>query len=212
MNSDRQRHWEEVYSAKPPERLGWYRPQLETSLTWIRELGLTRDAGLIDVGAGASTLVDDLVAAGFENVTALDISGSALAITRNRLADAAARVNWIEGDVTNVELPAAAYALWHDRAVFHFLTDDAERAAYLAALGRSLQPWGHAIFGVFAPEAPPTCSGLPVRRYSLDDLIETLGAGFRLELDREELHVTPGGVEQMYLYAQFRRRAAAGGE
>ncbi|MDX1500232.1 MAG: class I SAM-dependent methyltransferase [Woeseiaceae bacterium] len=209
MTTDRQRHWDEIYTGKPPERLGWYRPQLETPIAWIRELGLTRDAGLLDVGAGASTLIDDLVAAGFENLAALDISAQALAITRKRLGDSADRVNWIVGDITTVLLPAEAYALWHDRAVFHFLTDDGDRAAYLARLERSLKPRGHALIGVFAPEAPPTCSGLPVRRYSLDDLVATLGPGFRLELDRKELHVTPGGVEQMYLYAQFRRRASA---
>lgn len=198
-------HWEQVYASKPRERLGWYQPHLQTSLEWIEELKLARDAPIIDVGGGASTLVDDLLDLGYQTVSVLDISENALAAVKSRLGKNAQLVNWINGDLTTVELPDHQFELWHDRAVFHFLTDADEKRKYRDQLLKALRPGGHVLIGTFAPEAPPKCSGLPVQRYDRERLQETLGEEFKLIKHHKELHVTPGGVEQMYLYCHFRR-------
>ena len=200
----RQDHWNEVYSTKPRERLGWYKARLHLSLDWINGLGLTCNDRIIDIGAGASTLVDDLIDQGHKAITALDISESALTAVRERLGDKSDGVEWIVGDIVEVSLSRRDFALWHDRAAFHFLTDEDERRVYVDRLRRSLQPGGHVIIGTFAPDAPATCSGLPVQRYDLDDLAAELGKAFELVIDCRELHVTPGGVEQMYQFACFR--------
>lgn len=201
----RREHWEQVYSSKPSERLGWYKPRLQTSLEWISALGLDPGASMIDVGGGASTLVDDLLDRGYKSITVLDLAEAALELIKARLGDRGATVNWLCGDITQLELPASAFELWHDRAVFHFLTEPADRERYRENLCRALRPGGHVIIGTFAPEAPPKCSGLPVQRYDLELLRETLGSGFKLQRHKKEQHVTPGGVEQMYLYCEFRR-------
>ena len=199
----RRDHWQEVYSTRPVDRLGWYKPCLDTSLDWIRDLDLPREVPLIDVGCGASTLVDDLLEEGFTAITALDISEKALDVVQRRLGEKANLVEWIAADVTEVELGPSTYELWHDRAVFHFLTDASDRERYRHQLETALRPGGHLVTGMFSPDAPPRCSGLPVRRYALDDLVAELGAGFELVRHRHELHITPGGVEQAYLYCQF---------
>jgi len=191
-------HWEQVYSSKPTEQLGWFAPHLQTSLSWITELGVSLDAPIIDVGGGASTLVDDLLDAGYRSITVLDVSRQALSLAKTRLANNADAVSWIVGDVTATDLPVAHFELWHDRAVFHFLIEPEQQRK---------KPEGHLIIGTFAPEAPPKCSGLPVQRYSPERLESTLGDEFELQRQHNELHVTPGGVEQMYLYCQFRRAA-----
>ena len=198
-------HWEQAYANRPPEQLGWYRPRLESSLALIAAVGLRKDQPLIDVGGGASTLVDDLLALGYERITVADLSDAALERARRRLGDRAEAVTWMSADMLTAELPAAGYDLWHDRAVFHFLTAAADRAAYLAQLRHALAPGGQAVFGVFASEAPPRCSGLEVRRYTPEVLREEIGDGFVLLEQRRELHVTPGGVEQPYVYCRFRR-------
>ncbi len=198
-------HWEKVYSTKPVERLGWYELHLQTSLNWIRELNMAGDAPIIDVGGGASTLVDDLLHEGFRCVTVMDLSAKALSLAKARLGERAKRVIWLEGDITRVDLPAHHYELWHDRAVFHFLTAPEQRERYRTSLLKALKPGGHLIMATFAPEAPPKCSGLPVRRYDVELLQNTLGAEFRPMRHQKELHVTPSGVEQMYLYCLFRR-------
>jgi len=200
-------HWEQVYSSKPTEQLGWFAPHLQTSLSWITELGVSLDAPIIDVGGGASTLVDDLLDAGYRSITVLDVSRQALSLAKTRLANNADAVSWIVGDVTATDLPVAHFELWHDRAVFHFLTEPEQQRKYRDQLLKALQPEGHLIIGTFAPEAPPKCSGLPVQRYSPERLESTLGDEFELQRQHNELHVTPGGVEQMYLYCQFRRAA-----
>jgi SAM-dependent methyltransferase len=200
----RKEHWEQVYSSKPADRLGWYKPRLQTSLDWISALGLEPDTPVIDIGGGASTLIDDLLGQGFSAITVLDIAEPALALLRTRLGDKAAVVNWLCGDITSMELPEDAFGLWHDRAVFHFLTEASDRERYKANLTRSLRSGGHLIIGTFAPEAPPKCSGLPVQRYNLELLCDTLGDEFELQRHRKEMHITPGGVEQMYLYCEFR--------
>ena len=205
ISSERKKYWEQVYSTRQTEKLGWFKPRLDTSLSWIEDIGLEKHAAIIDVGGGASTLVDDLVDEGFESVTVFDIADSALDASRRRLGHQAELVMWLSGDITAYRLPANQFDLWHDRAVLHFLTDPADRDAYLANLQRALKPGGHAIIGLFAPEAPPKCSGLPVQRYERDALVAALGDGFQLQQYHKEMHVTPGGVEQMYLYCPFRK-------
>ena len=201
----RQDHWERVYSTKPVDRLGWYTPRLKTSLDWTRALGLPDDAPIIDIGSGASTLVDDLLDAGHRDITVLDISEQALAVVQQRLGQKAERIHCICSDITTAELPDHEYALWHDRAVFHFLTAAADRSAYRQTLSNALKPGGYVIIGTFAPEAPPTCSGLPVRRYDSEQLADEFGQGFTLVKHMKEMHVTPGGVEQMYQYCLLRK-------
>ncbi len=202
---ERRKHWEGVYTSKSTDRLGWYRPHLETSFAWIEGLGLPSDTPLIDIGGGASTLVDDLVRAGYANVTVLDISEAALDATRSRLGDKADLVTWIRADVTDAGAIAGRFELWHDRAVFHFLVEEDDRRAYVANLEQAVEPGGHLVIGTFAPEAPPKCSGLPVQRYEHEQLAEVLRAGFELLRHHKEMHITPGGVEQMYVYCLFRR-------
>ena len=200
-------HWEKIYLTMPSDKLGWYAPHLETSLTWIRGLCLPKDVYLMDVGGGTSALVNDLISEGYRLITVLDISKNALSSARERLGDKALSVTWLEGNITTVDLPANHYDLWHDRAVFHFLTGPEQQQQYRGNLLRALRPGGHLIIGTFAPEAPPKCSGLPVEQYSADKLERTLGAQFELKRRDKELHITPGGVEQMYLYCHFRKLA-----
>ncbi len=198
-------HWEQVYSTRITEKLGWFKPHLQTSLSWIKGLSLTVDAPIIDVGGGASTLVEDLLDAGYRSITVLDISAKALSSVKARTGKKAELVTWLDGDITSVDLPTHYYELWHDRAVFHFLTELEQQRKYRDNLLKALKPGGHLIIGTFAPEAPPKCSGLPVQRYSPEQLENTLGGEFELQRHHKELHITPGGVEQMYLYCYFRR-------
>ena len=197
-------HWQNVYATRAPGRVGWFKPHLDTSLDWIQGLELDTDAPIIDVGGGVSTLVDDLLHAGYRDLTVLDIAESALEQSKTRLGRQAGTVDWVVADITRAALPKDHFALWHDRAVFHFLTAIEDQQAYRDQLVSALQPGGYLLIGAFAPEAPPTCSGLPVQRYDVDDMAGTLGAGFELLRHHKEMHVTPGGVEQMYLYALFR--------
>ena len=198
-------HWEEVYSTESTQKLGWYEPHLQTSLSWIRGLNLAVDAPVIDVGGGTSTLVDDLLEAGYRSITVLDISEKAASSAKARLGKRAELVTWLEGEITSVDLPTHYYELWHDRAVFHFLTEHEQQRKYRDNLLRALKPGGHLIISTFAPEAPAKCSGLPVQRYSPEQLENTVGGEFELKHHLKELHITPGGVEQMYLYCQFHR-------
>ena len=202
---NQQNHWEQVYSGNQRKNLGWYTPRLQTSLSWIKGLALGMEAPIIDVGGGASKLAGDLLEAGYQSITVLDISTSALSSVKQGLGKKAELVNWLEGDITSLEMPAQYYALWHDRALFHFLTESEQQRRYRDQLTKALQPGGHLIIGTFAPEAPPRCSGLPVQRYSREQLEITLGEGFEMKQHKQELHVTPGGVEQMYLYCHFRK-------
>ena len=152
-------HWEHIYGTKPADQVSWYSPHLEPSLNLIERAAPSRQAAIVDVGGGASTLVDDLLARGYENLTVVDISEAAIATASKRLAAQAGRVHWRVGDVTEIELAPAHYDLWHDRAVFHFLTDPASRAAYVRQLLHALKRGGHAIIGTFGPEGPTRCSG-----------------------------------------------------
>ncbi len=209
MTEPRKAHWEHVYSSRSATNVGWYTPHLERSLAWIDQLALPPDARIIDVGGGAATLIDDLLDRGYEALTVLDVAEPALDAARARLGERARAVTWLCADVTEIELPADHFTLWHDRAVFHFLTSVDDRRAYVDRLQRSLADGGHVIIGTFAPEAPPKCSGLPVERYTPETLATELGAGLELVAHANEMHVTPGGVEQMYLYCRFRKAASA---
>lgn len=200
--------WERVYASKPPEAVSWYQPHAQQSLRLIRATGVPPDASIIDVGGGASMLVDDLLASGYGALTVLDISAAALAAARQRLGAQAARVQWLEADVTRAVLPAHGYDVWHDRAVFHFLTTPAEREAYVASVLRSVKPGGHVIVATFAEDGPTHCSGLPVVRYSAAGLHAEFGAPFTLLRHEQEEHHTPSGAVQKFIYCYCRTAAS----
>lgn len=193
-------HWEHVYASHSPDAVSWYQPHAALSLELIRRMAAGAGTRVIDVGGGASTLVDDLLAHGLEEVTVLDISAAALDVARKRLGPAATRVRWIAGDITGVRLEPAAYDIWHDRAVFHFLTEPADRAAYVAQVRRAVRPGGHVIVAAFGPEGPEQCSGLPVMRYAPGGLHAQFGQSFELVEHLTEAHRTPGGAVQQFVY------------
>ena len=197
-------HWDEVWDGADPDRVSWFEPRPESSLDLIESSGVGYGAGLIDVGGGASLLTRQLLDAGYEDLTVLDISVGGLAAGRGRLGPAASDVEWIRADVRHFE-PSRTWDLWHDRAVFHFLQLAEDRAAYLATLDRCLADGGQVIFATFGPEGPERCSGLEVRRYSLESLAGELGPGFRLEDSSIQEHTTPAGGSQQFLYARFKR-------
>lgn len=201
------KHWENVYHNQATEKLGWYESHLQLSLKLIRQAGLAKEAAIIDVGGGASTLADDLLDEGFNRLTVLDLSSAALSKAQARLGTHAAQIVWVQGDITRLSLPRAHYDLWHDRALFHFLLIPEDRLSYAALLHYSLKPGGQIIIGAFAPEAPPRCSGLAVERYSAERLHQVLGGKLKLLSQLTTLHLTPGGVEQMYLYCHFEKPA-----
>ncbi len=196
-------HWDAVYRRKAPDAVSWYRPHLEVSLELIKRAANDSSAAILDVGGGESTLVDDLVALGFGNVTVLDISAIALDVIKVRLGNLAERVRWIAGDVTVVSLPQLSVDVWHDRAVFHFLTEPEKRAAYVRNMLDCVRPGGHVIIGVFGPDGPVQCSGLPVLRYDAEALRREFGSSFMLLDTREELHLTPWGTTQQFVYCHF---------
>lgn len=198
-------HWENVYRSKPRDTVSWFRPHLERSLDWIQAALPDRRARLIDIGGGASTLPDDLLARGYENLCVLDLSEASLAVSRQRLGAAAARVSWRQGDIRDVALDAHSIDLWHDRAVFHFFTDDGDRRAYLRQLAHTLKPGGHLVIATFAPDGPARCSGLPVQRYDAAALHRLLGTDYHLLQQAVEAHETPGGAVQPFTYCHFRR-------
>jgi len=195
-----QEHWERVYNTKAPDQVSWFRPHLQTSLALIERAAGDRSASIIDVGAGASTLVDDLIVAGYRNVTVLDISQAAIDVARRRLGEASEPVQWLRGDVTEGNLPAYTYDVWHDRAVFHFLTNPRDRLLYVRNVAWAVKPGGHVIVSTFGPEGPEKCSGLDVRRYDAESLHQEFGTRFRLIESSKELHHTPFGTTQQFLY------------
>jgi Methyltransferase domain len=202
---DRQQHWEEVYRQKPDDSLSWFQPQPEISLELIHATGLPKTAALIDMGSGVSRLVDHLLAEGFTDLTLLDIAEPALQKTRMRLGETGGPVHWIASDVTRWK-PERKYRLWHDRAVFHFLTDATERAAYRKNLEAALANGGTAIIASFDLDGPERCSGLPVQRYSPETLSAELGTKFHLTAHRHEAHHTPTDRIQQFQYAVFEYR------
>lgn len=197
-------HWETVYETKPADMVSWFQPSADRSRALIQRVAPDLDAPIIDVGGGASVLVDDLLHLGYRNITVLDLAASALGIARARLGAAASNVRWIEGDVRTVALPASTYAVWHDRAVFHFLTEAADRAAYVAQVRRAVRPGGFVIVATFAEDGPTKCSGLPVARYSADSLHDEFGAAFELMTTEREQHETPAGTQQAFIYCLCR--------
>ena len=193
-------HWEKVYNTKAPDQVSWYRPHLETSLALIERVASDRSASLIDVGGGESTLVDDLLARRYQNITVLDVSQTAIDMTKKRLDLVAEQIQWLVADVTEAQLEPIAYDVWHDRAVFHFLTSAEHRAAYVRQVARAVKPGGHVIISTFGPEGPTKCSGLEVVRYDSESLHDQFGTRFRLVESSKELHHTPFGTTQQFLY------------
>lgn len=198
-------HWERVYATKPAQSVSWYQEHADQSMRLIRQTGVSLSASIIDVGGGASTLVDDLLEAGYQSLTVLDLSGAALAEARQRLGAKAGRVQWIEANITDAALPAQSYDVWHDRAVFHFLTTPDERHAYVQAVLHAVKPGGHVIVATFAEDGPDQCSGLPVMRYSADTLHAQFGSPFVLLRHEKEAHRTPAGGVQKFVYCYCRK-------
>jgi len=205
-SASRQAYWENVYTTKGENEVSWFQQDPAPSFELITQAGATHASAIIDIGGGASRLVDHLVEDGFEDVTVLDLSGAALEAARKRLESRANRVHWVVADATAWE-PAKAYDIWHDRAAFHFLTEEKDRAAYIARLTRGVKAGGHAIIATFALDGPEKCSGLPVARYDSASLGQALGSKFHLVHARRHEHATPWGSQQMFQFSVFRREA-----
>jgi ubiquinone/menaquinone biosynthesis C-methylase UbiE len=208
----RQAHWEKVYTSKGENEVSWFEEIPAPSLALIAKTGASAASAVIDIGGGASRLADALIENGFRAVTVLDLSQAALASAKARLGARADQVRWIVADVTKWEPQAAVYDVWHDRAAFHFLTEEPDRSAYVARLTRAVKPGGWAIIGAFAPDGPERCSGLPVARYDAQSLGRTLGIGFELVESCRHEHRTPRGSEQRFQFGLFRRASARIGD
>ena len=201
-------HWEQVYSTKKSDNVSWFQPHAELSTRLIRESCPQRDAAIIDVGGGASTLVDDLLDVGYAHVTVLDLSHAALTESRRRLGARGDSVRWMEADITRAEFEPHSFDLWHDRAVFHFLTALEDRIAYVRQVLRAVKPGGYVVMATFGSNGPTQCSGLPVMRYAPNELHAQFGGAFTLLAHEEQLHHTPSGTEQQFLYCMCRKIAA----
>ena len=201
---DRQAHWQHVYTSKDEQAVSWFEAVPQISLDLIHATGVGPDAAIIDIGGGASHLVDALLDKGFRDLTVLDVSAEALEKTKARLGARAAPLHWIAADVTTWQ-PDRHYDVWHDRAALHFLTDAKEQAAYAERLTRALRPGGHVVISTFAPDGPERCSGLPVVRYDPESLSRLLGTSFDLIENRRHEHHTPGGAVQRFQFSRFRR-------
>ena len=199
-------HWQNVYRTKRPDSVSWYQPHLQLSLQLLTEAGLTASSRLIDVGGGASTLVDDLLERGLCDVSVLDVSDEALSLARRRLGERGKLVRWYVGDVLELALPPEGFDFWHDRAVLHFLSDPEDAARYVQIAARTLTAGGHAVIAGFAPEGPERCSGLQVARRSAEDIAALFAPAFTLVQQRTERHRTPSGLEQSFVYALLQRR------
>jgi len=199
-------HWDGVYTTKQPQRLSWFQPHLDLSLELLERAGLNRSTRIIDIGAGASTLVDDLLARDVQNLIALDISAAALQVARDRLGERADRVRWIVSDVTQLDLPPSSIDIWHDRATLHFLVDERDAHKYVEVASRVVTPGGHAVIGGFASDGPAECSHLPVARRGPEQIAELFAKEFVLVEARRESHTTPGGSLQRFAYALLRKQ------
>jgi hypothetical protein len=204
MNSAKSTHWDSVYATRAATEVSWYEARPGQSLELIRSSAVSCDDPIIDVGGGASLLVDALLDAGYRDLTVLDISGNVLERLRERLGARGSSVSLIREDVAAFQ-PDRRYAVWHDRAVFHFLVTKEERALYVHALRRALRPSGHVIMATFGPEGPEHCSGLPTARYEADTLAAELGPDFLLATSEVVLHRTPRNMPQQFLYCRFDR-------
>ena len=201
---DRHEHWEQVYRTKGPDQVSWFQAEARLSRELIVGAVPDRTASIIDIGAGASTLVDGLLGAGYRNLTVIDLSSAALELTKARLGPAADDVTWQAADILSAELPAQAFDVWHDRAVFHFLTDASDRARYVAQVRHAVRPGGIVLVATFAEDGPLRCSGLEVARYSPDALHAEFGDAFALLASHRELHTTPSGATQAFTYCVCR--------
>jgi len=199
-----ERHWEKIYREKAQDAVSWYRPHLETSLALIEKAAPDRGVSIIDVGGGESTLVDDLLIAGYKNTTILDISQTAINVIKRRLGSTSAGIHWIAADILSCELAPNAYDVWHDRAVFHFLTTVEQRVSYVRNVAHTVKPGGHVLVSTFGTEGPTKCSGLEVVRYDTRSLHAEFGVRFRLLDSIKELHRTPFGTMQQFLYCLCR--------
>lgn len=197
-------HWEHVYSTKSPERVSWFQEHAEQSLRMIQDTGIPLSASIIDVGGGASTLADDLLQRGYTDITVLDISQAALHSAQTRLGAKANRIHWLEADILKATFPVHAYDVWHDRAVFHFLTEPEQRQQYVQQVLHAVKPGGHVIIATFAEDGPIQCSGLPVMRYNKDELHAEFGHDFTLLHHEKEEHQTPFDTTQKFLYCYCR--------
>ena len=208
---DAKSHWEAVYRLKPSDQVSWFQAEARISLGLIREAAAGPSDPIIDAGGGASRLIDGLVRAGYRELTVLDLSATAIAQSKKRLGQAASQVTWLEGDVLEFPLPAGHYGVWHDRAVFHFLTGAVERRRYTMQLRRALRPGGQVILATFSSDGPERCSGLPVMRYDIEDLDRELGSDFRRLSDLSEVHRTPSGAGQEFTYGRWKLESPASG-
>ncbi len=197
---DAKSHWEKVYRTKRPNEVSWYRPHLEISLQLIDDAAPNRNAQIIDVGGGESTLVDDLLGREYRNVHILDVSSVALEVAKERLGASASQVTWLCGDVTTFGFLRHQFDVWHDRAVFHFLTDSKDRATYVRQVAHAVKVGGHVIVATFGLEGPTRCSGLDVIRYGPESLHDEFGTSFRLVKHLTEFHRTPAGAIQQFTY------------
>jgi 2-polyprenyl-3-methyl-5-hydroxy-6-metoxy-1,4-benzoquinol methylase len=202
---DPKTHWETIYRTKDVHEVSWFQSEARRSLDLITRICPDRAAPIIDVGAGASVLVDNLVAAGYQNLSVLDLSEAALEISRDRVGTNSAKVKWVRADVLRAQFDARAYTVWHDRAVFHFLTNASDRQTYVEQVRRAVRPGGHVLVATFAEDGPEYCSGLPVVRYSAEGLHSEFGTDFLLVRSEHEDHRTPRGAEQSFLYCLCRR-------
>lgn len=202
---DRRQHWETVYATKSASEVSWYRPHLEVSLALVERCAESKQAAILDIGGGASTLVDDLIAAGFQDVSVLDIAESAVDVARRRLGSAGSEVHWLAEDFLQAKLQPQRYDICHDRAVFHFLNDAGEKRRYFEQVERILRPGGSLILATFAPEGPSRCSGLDVTRYGEEQMKAVSGAAFELVSAQHESHRTPAGSVQEMMYFVMRR-------
>lgn len=209
MNEDRTTHWQTIYREKGEQQTSWFRAHLDASLRWIDGLSLASDAPVIDVGGGRSTLVDDLLERGLTDITVLDLAEPALAQTRERLGERGANVHWLAGDITEIDLPASRYALWHDRAVFHFLVEPELQQRYVDAAAKAVTEGGHVLMATFAADGPERCSGLPVVRYDADALAARFAPHFMPVDAGRDVHRTPFGTDQAFTCVLLRRRAEA---
>jgi len=197
-------HWDDVYLESGSEHVSWYQPRPRLSLELIRNAVPPPNPAIIDVGGGASTLVDGLLTAGYRRITVLDLSAVALADARKRIGQAAADVTWLEADILTADLPRGATDVWHDRAVFHFLTTADARERYVAQVKRNVRPGGYVLVATFAEDGPERCSGLEVARYSAEKLHSEFGADFQRVVSEREYHVTPWGTRQSFTYCLCR--------
>lgn len=201
-------HWDNVYISKGETEVSWFQEHAQLSLKLICDANTPTSASIIDVGGGASTLVDDLLVNGYQHVTVLDLSGAAMVTAKARIGAHTGDVQWLEADILTVELPTNAYDVWHDRAVFHFLTTEDERHAYVQKVLQTVKPGGLVIVATFAEDGPTKCSGLPVIRYSANDLHSEFGEPFELLGHEKESHHTPDGKEQKFVYCFCRKVAS----